>query len=600
MLKSHPFEVVVDVAGKTEIDGIFESKELAISRAEFLLAQKKYNVIEVYKVKSPELRLRLFREVGAILNKNITIALIEETALCNEANQLFMYDSRLTLLRLLRSWLNLKIMLPLEMLHNYGALREIEASPTLFDQGLYRLAGLQSHSTGDLLEQRHRVLTGLARTVMGLARTSEDLQPYADLLAHRGLTALIEELEASHPPEWHARVITYAVARHFASFDARDWAVLVVAGCDLFADGQSEAAAEHVDEILAETVDSNDAVKALLGHVPELRLGLESILAVAEGTWHKGLPGRPALIRLAALTSSRPMSRVRAALIRRAIQALDGSSPLTKGDRVQEARAFHHLLRRLADPAGCKGGPTMAGALIRRARLAFAKDDDQLTFDHAVTVILEELGEPPARLGFILDLLQSEPGRKNADLLARRLDANIGCLRSLRDLGPTWADVAVRSRIRQGISQSGLERHRIDGMLDRLERMPESVSPDTMLLCLLVSHRGTNHLVVAGGPPLTIGRGEGCRLVLVSPGASRRHAEILCEGNTFVLVDSSTNGTVIKGADGSVNKICQGRATLPKCGTIVIALPQPAGSQFEPEVIEFGPAATSDVARHSK
>ncbi len=51
-----------------------------------------------------------------------------------------------------------------------------------------------------------------------------------------------------------------------------------------------------------------------------------------------------------------------------------------------------------------------------------------------------------------------------------------------------------------------------------------------------------------GGPVTTLGRWEGCEVVLSDPEVSRKHAQIRHEGGRYVLVDlGSKNGTLVNG-----------------------------------------------------
>ncbi len=61
----------------------------------------------------------------------------------------------------------------------------------------------------------------------------------------------------------------------------------------------------------------------------------------------------------------------------------------------------------------------------------------------------------------------------------------------------------------------------------------------------LIGPDGVRHSLTATGT--TLGR-EGCDVVIPDAQASRRHAEIVCEGGTWVLSDlGSTNGTFVNG-----------------------------------------------------
>lgn len=68
---------------------------------------------------------------------------------------------------------------------------------------------------------------------------------------------------------------------------------------------------------------------------------------------------------------------------------------------------------------------------------------------------------------------------------------------------------------------------------------------------LVLKYAGQTLLVSAQQIPFTIGREEGCSLVVPSPFASRVHARIELHRGKYTLIDESTNGTYVRpeGAD---------------------------------------------------
>lgn len=66
----------------------------------------------------------------------------------------------------------------------------------------------------------------------------------------------------------------------------------------------------------------------------------------------------------------------------------------------------------------------------------------------------------------------------------------------------------------------------------------------------------------------TIGRGEGCHLVVSNSLASRQHARVELSFNKFVLADHSANGTFVRFSDGHVIQLIHQEIILHGAGTI--------------------------------
>lgn len=92
-------------------------------------------------------------------------------------------------------------------------------------------------------------------------------------------------------------------------------------------------------------------------------------------------------------------------------------------------------------------------------------------------------------------------------------------------------------------------------MTDRRAATQIFTAPTAMLMpkmgSIVLRYGGQTIALSAAQMPFTIGREEGCRLVVPSPFASREHARIEVRRGKFLLVDESTNGTYVlpDGAD---------------------------------------------------
>jgi hypothetical protein len=172
-----------------------------------------------------------------------------------------------------------------------------------------------------------------------------------------------------------------------------------------------------------------------------------------------------------------PLPEVEAALLRRVCAGLDGNQPLTKEDGRANSYMFHRITKALTTFSGYRGGPEMSLALTRRAKTAMRVGDTDLTFEHAVEQLLGFLNGHGARIGFLLDLAQTDLGRQKGVHLFETLSKIFAQVRNARDLVP--ADVPVdiiRRELGGRLSRAGIPRDLADRLMQKIAKLPAETS----------------------------------------------------------------------------------------------------------------------------
>ncbi|MEI8393357.1 MAG: FHA domain-containing protein [Rhodospirillaceae bacterium] len=610
MIRRSTFEITVEIGGKPEIEGIYEDEKSALVRAEYLLQMAKYTAVRVTKVSSRGTPEVIFEKFYTGQGKGATISSIEEAYVCQSALDVFGFESRQTLLRLLRSYFDQQLVIPLELLHNYMLLRYLERDPLLFNQAGHRLAAIQARDMKQRPMDRHDALSILFREVLALAKAADEFnKARAETLTYKGLSALISEVEETLPSEERARAITGAVSRRLE--EARDWGLKLVSACELYDENQSDAATDFLDGLLAEIIDGNEPVRTMIGYAPDLASALESMLATIEGMWDDRLPGTPALQKLSDIMAHRQLPRVREALLTRVANAINGKGAMTKLDRLGNAEAFKRLVRHLVEFGGFKGGVEMSSALSRRAKVVLGSGGEDLSFEGTVSILASFLPNPGAKIGFQLDLLSSEFGRRKAAYLTQNIAEMFSGLRSIRDFAPdsdmSLCEDTVREDFRRRLYRAGIPRRLADGLMHKLSKISPSgepaIAPATEALALPapvasagpisrlgrleLTYRGTRHMVDPVQTPYQIGRNDTSHLVVTSGTASRAHAEIQVVGEEYILVDHSKNGTYLHGDDMKTIALLNSSAPIKSNGFISIGTESSDGPIDENDVISF-------------
>lgn len=578
------YEVVVELKGRPSIDGVFDDETLAMERAKFLLAQARFTAVRVVRTNQAGKEETVFEKAYAGGGKVTTISHIDEAAPCGDVLQVYGFDSRMTLLRLLRSYWDDQQVIPAEQLHRYMQLRYLEREATLFNPALSRLATLQAEALGVKVFDRQDELARWFVRLKELAQEgAADLADFDRALTSGGTAGLLAAA-ASRPADERDRIVTHAFSTHLEPY--REWGPKLRAVLR-FHDEDDRESIRVVDEFLAEIMDGREPVRALLGYCPDLASALLSLIAVVHGDLDDRLPHTDDLLALSRAAAAGGLERLERALLNRVAGALDARHPLAKQGPAAEAKAFHLIADRLATADGFRGGPDMASALTRRAKLAFAINGNDLPFEEAVARLSGRFSTPAARLGYLLDLGASPVGRRRISYVIGLVAGIFESAQTASELAPIGVEAEeARRRMGERLRKAGVPRALADALVMRMTMMSSHPPPvkhgvltaDTMDVDrmkvparLALSYHGHRCVIPDEGAELVIGRSHDCHVLLDLASASRHHAVVRAERDGFVLEDLSRNGTELVVAQQNPRVLNKGdRVLLGRTGEIVI------------------------------
>lgn len=574
--RSVTFEVVVEQGGKPNIDGVFPDEAAARERAAYLLRLAKFPVVRILKVNQADKEEVIFQKSTAGGGKPTTISPIDETDvgpanLCTDALQLFSFESRMLLLRLLRGYWDDQAVIPAEQLHRYYPLRYFEREALLFNPAVSRLATLQAPLLGVKPFDRHDQLMRMFTTLKEMAQASDMLAPFDAALARGGVGGLLAAA-AERPPEERDRLVTHAFAAVLEP--CRDWPGKVKALLRFHReDGEEEANRRLLDQMLAETVDGREPVRALIGYAPDLGAALHSLVAAVHGDLDDRLPHTDELLALSNALGGGGFDETRRALLRRIQGGLAGLTPLTRTGTAAEGKAFGVIVDRLTNFDGFLGGAGMAEALTRRAKTVWSSGGQDAPFDTAVQRLATRLPAPAQRIGYLLDLATSPFGRNKLSVLIRQVATEFESITSARELvAPGVSTDDVRSGLGRRLRAAGIPRALAEGLIAKIAAIPDGerslglpllaapaaaavtrATQETILIDvpkvaaerLVLFWRGQTRAIPEDGTQLVIGRSSQCQFVLDIASASRRHAAVSRQDGVFMVEDLSRNGTQI-------------------------------------------------------
>ncbi len=573
--RSVTFEVVVEQGGKPNIDGVFADEPAARERAAYLLRLAKFPVIRILKVNQAGKEEVIFQKSTSGGGTPTTISPIDEAdvgpaTLCTDALQLFSYESRMLLLRLLRGYWDDQAVIPAEQLHRYYPLRYFEREALLFNPAVSRLATLQAPLLSVKPFDRHDQLMRMFARLKEMAQASDALAPFDAALARGGVGGLLAAA-AERPPEERDRLVTHAFAAVLEP--CRDWPGKVKALLRFHReDGEEEANRRLLDQMLAETVDGREPVRALIGYAPDLGAALHSLIAAVHGDLDDRLPHTDELLALSNALGG-GFDETRKALLRRIQGGLAGLTPLTRTGAVAEGKAFGVIVDRLTHFDGFLGGAGMAEALTRRAKTVWSHGGQDASFDTAVQRLATRLPAPAQRIGYLLDLATSPFGRNKLSVLIRQVATEFESITSARELvAPGVSSDDVRGGLGRRLRAAGIPRALAEGLIAKIAAIPDAerslgipllaapagevvtrATEETVLFevskaaaeRLVLFWRGQTRSIPEDGTQIVIGRSSQCQFVLDIASASRRHAAVSRQDGVFVVEDLSRNGTQI-------------------------------------------------------
>ncbi|SMF91546.1 Forkhead associated (FHA) domain, binds pSer, pThr, pTyr [Azospirillum oryzae] len=597
------FEVVVEQGGKPNIDGVFDDEKSATERANFLLRLAKFPVVRVVKVTGTGREETIFQKTSSGGAKLTNISPIDSANLCTDVLQVFSFDSRMTLLRLLRGYWDDQGVIPSEQLHRYYPLRYFEREALLFNPSISRLATLQAPMLGVKPHERYDQLSRLFATLKDLAQKSDTLAPFDQALMRGGVSGLLLAA-VDRPAEERDRIVTHAFGTLLEPH--REWGAKLTAVLRLHNEEDGEST-RLVDEFAAEITDGREPIRALIGYSPDLASAILALLAALRGDLDDRLPHTEPLLALSnALASDGTglgFARTREALLNRIRGGLDGLTPLTRTGAASDARAFSTIVDGMIAFDGYMGGPAMAESLTRRGKTVWATGGSDLPFEETMTRLAGRFNTAAGRLGYLLDLGASPYGHKKISVVIQRVADEFNRVKSAAELAAPGASIQeVREGLGRRLRAAGIPRALADGLIAKIAAIPDDrrvsvtgsgvaagqrmaalpaarptdmtvdmQAPPMPAARLTLSYQGRTVALRDAGEDVVIGRAAECGIVLDHASASRRHAVVRLRDGAFTLEDLSRNGTRLVPQDGEQRLLKLGDvAPLSGRGEIVI------------------------------
>lgn len=297
-----------------------------------------------------------------------------KVVVCVKPDDLGLPASRALIGTLCRAFLDQLVITPTELLHSARNQSRLDGAGTLLRDLTEKAAAMQAKLAGVTAPQRARDLGDLFVKFALETRAIEEKEQTAPIKPGE-LVAVIGRIRAGSPdPTVATRRIGRSLTEYLAG--ARTWNEKLDKVIGLVSEAAGSAELPVLDQLLAETVQSDVAQDSLFGRRISIEDKIDDLVEMYKGSYSgRGTTGTtPAARDLAALLRAHPLPETRAALETAIVQILASRNPVRSPELMMELRATYGLVGRMRHQNRIIGGRRALEYIDRRmARLINAE-----------------------------------------------------------------------------------------------------------------------------------------------------------------------------------------------------------------------------------
>jgi len=350
----------------------------------------------------------------------VGIVPIESAPFCNKTSDFYRFESRSTIGRICRRYVEQMFITPTELMHNYKALRRLQDVETLFVPAVDRVASLQARDAKMDAKLRRDQLYGAIAKLTDRARKA-DTHPNLPALVGSDFGKLVARIESLAQPGDADFFSLVVLSRDLIG--RRSWLHKLQRLVELAQSQSGDKPLSLLDGVLADLLAVPTALQDVLGQQRNLAEALCSMIDLSEGRLGQTTGDAQAQITaIAPLLAEGRLGETRKSLMRTVTRQLSSQHALCRDDRARERDAFRRVARRLFRPGGLMGGVETAEALTRRS-LAFQEEGGQAGLRKAVLGVTDSMGDSQFSVVYLLDLAGSKLGAELSGEILRHLTA---------------------------------------------------------------------------------------------------------------------------------------------------------------------------------
>lgn len=419
------FEIQVYQRDHWVIEGQEKDEAAAVSYAKSQISQGKVEGMRVLR--------QWTRADGAVVeteifcqfrpkNDRITIQTVDAAPRCEEIEEFYGTDSRFTIGRVLRQYLEQVVVTPTEIMHNFAELKRLRDKDTLVPSAIGHVAQVQAGGSGDGRARRDEMFDVLEKVTVRARNASRRELPNIKTI---GFSRLFEELTSSASDERPDFLSLVALSRELVNMRNFALKVQFLVGLLTKEEGMSPESTAIIDGVIADVLGSATVIQELLGPQPNLMTAIVNLCDLAEGKLDTSRRhGEDFAIPMNQLFAEGRLPASRMVLLDWVRRQLKGTQPLNRHEPAKERETFTRLLQRMVGPGGVIGGGPVAEGLTLR-RVQYQDEGGVPGRQRAVQSICDDMPDPANRIRFLMTALDSGLILQVGDFIRARIDATL-------------------------------------------------------------------------------------------------------------------------------------------------------------------------------
>lgn len=417
------FEVMKCREGRWTVETVCKTEEDARAYGKKIYADRKVEGIRIVRnwkrADGNTVENTIHEEVRqAGKDEPARIVPIEDSPVCQEPQEFYALEARMTINRLLRNYLEKVFLTPTELMHNYKELKRLQDGD-IFPSAVDRVATLQAKVTGEDSKSRKDTIF---KNIDAMAARAKRAEKYnLPSLREASLNDIIARVEQIAAPDERDYLILTTLARELIG--TRNWLGKLQRLTQLSAEeGLRPDALALLDGVIADLIGAQ-MLQDLLGWQPSLASALCCMIDLTEGKMPVGDDAAPddGTVILNRLFGAGVLPGSKQALFDRVVRHIKAAQPLNRNDPSKESEGFRLVALRLMTPRGLIGGPDTAEALtVRFTRMV--EQGGATGRRAAIQGVVTNLADPLMRVLYLIDLSQSALAEEHkADILQHLL-----------------------------------------------------------------------------------------------------------------------------------------------------------------------------------